>query len=726
MKLERLFAPARPEGASRRQFLVGSAVVGGALVVGCSQADLLSFGAHKSDLGAFGAFVKIAPDGAVTVVSKHIELGQGSHTGLAAIVAEELDADWRRVSVVDAPANAKLYMTAGLGAQGTGGSTAIAESWMQLRKAGAAARAMFVQAASAQWGAPAFEISVKDGVVSHAASGKSATFGQLLEAAAKIAPPADPPLKDPAAFSLIGTERVRRLDSRAKSTGQPLYTQDQHLEGMLTAVVAHSPRFGGKVKRFDAAAAKARPDVIDVFAIPTGVAVVAKNTWAAMKGREALTVEWDNSKAETRSSDEISAAYREIAAGKTDDKWDVFDQHGEIGDLGADAPKFTYDFPYLAHASMEPMNCIAQVEGNRCKLTFASQIPSLDQLNAGLAIGALPGSVEIVTLPAGGSFGRRGTLDSDYAAECVHIAKKIGKNIPVKLVWTREDDMTGGKYRPLAHHAIEVKVGEDGYPAAWKHRIVIQSFSKGTMMGKSGLDETTVEGALGSPYLKVIPAVDGKVATPTSPISVSWWRSVGATHTALAMEHTVEQLARRAGMDSVAYRRVLLAKAGANRHLAALDLAVAKSDWGKPIEKGWARGVAVHESFNTVVANVAEVGMVDGEPRVRRVTVAIDCGFAVAPDQVRAQMEGGLCYGLSSALWGAITIKNGAPEQTNFDAYRVLRMNEAPQIDVFIVPSGAPPTGVGEPGTPVIIPAVANALLALTGKPTASLPLVKS
>jgi isoquinoline 1-oxidoreductase beta subunit len=255
---------------------------------------------------------------------------------------------------------------------------------------------------------------------------------------------------------------------------------------------------------------------------------------------------------------------------------------------------------------------------------------------------------------------------------------------------------------------------------------VIQSFSKGTMMGKSGLDETTVEGALGSPYLKVIPAVDGKVATPTSPISVSWWRSVGATHTALAMEHTVEQLARRAGMDSVAYRRVLLAKAGANRHLAALDLAVAKSDWGKPIEKGWARGVAVHESFNTVVANVAEVGMVDGEPRVRRVTVAIDCGFAVAPDQVRAQMEGGLCYGLSSALWGAITIKNGAPEQTNFDAYRVLRMNEAPQIDVFIVPSGAPPTGVGEPGTPVIIPAVANALLALTGEPTASLPLVKS
>lgn len=726
MKFERLTNPTS-EGSSRREFLVGSAIIGGSLVVGCSQKDILSLGAAKPEFSAFGNFIKISPEGAVTVISKHIEFGQGTHTGLAAIVAEELDADWSKIAVEDAPANAKIYATEGLGAQGTGGSSAITESWMQLRQAGAAARAMFVQAAAQEWKVHPEEISVKDGVVSHAASGKSATFAQLLPAASKITPPQTATLKDPKAFTLIGTERVKRIDSRAKSTGQPIYTQDQHLEGMLTAVVAHSPRFGGKVKSFDGEKAKAVPGVVDVFQIPTGVAVVAKNTWSALKGREALTIQWDDTKAEVRSSDQILADYKEIAAGKTKDKWDVFDQHGDSANaFGADALSFTYDFPYLAHATMEPMNCIAQVKGGDATLTFASQIPSLDQLNSALIVGSLPGNVKIKTLPAGGSFGRRGTLDSDYVAECVHIAKKVGKDIPVKLVWTREDDMTAGKYRPLAHHDIKVKVGADGYPAAWKHRIVIQSFSKGTLMGKPGLDDTTVEGAKGSPYLKVIPVVDGQVATPASPISVSWWRSVGATHTALAMEHTIEQLAKKAGKDSVEYRRAMLEKAGAKRHLAALDLAVSKSDWGKPIEKGWARGVAVHESFNSVVANVAEVGMVDGEPRVRRVTVAIDCGFAVAPDQVRAQMEGGLCYGLSSALWGAITIKSGAPEQTNFDTYRVLRMNEAPAIDVFIVPSGDAPTGVGEPGTPVIIPAIANALLALNGTPTSSLPLVKA
>jgi isoquinoline 1-oxidoreductase beta subunit len=719
--------PAARFSASRRELVLAATVVGGSLVVGCSPADLLSFGAKTPDFGAFGPFLKIAPDGAVTVIAKHIEFGQGSQTGLAAIVAEELDADWSRVTVEAAPANTKLYANTLMGFQGTGGSTAMANSWMQMRKAGAAARAMFVQAAAAEWKAPAAEIDVKDGVVSHAGSGKSAPFAALLAAAGKIAPPAAPKLKDPAAFTLIGTERVRRLDARAKSTGAAHFTQDVHLPGMLTAVVAHPPRFGGKVEGFDATAAKKVPGVVDVFKIPTGVAVVAQNTWAAIKGREALKVTWDEDKAEKRSSAAILEAYRKIAAGGTDAKWDSFEKKGDATNAFAgDTLKFSYDYPYLAHAAMEPMNCIAAVDGNTAKLTFGCQIPSADQLNVALVVGNLPANIVIETLPAGGSFGRRATLDSDYVAECAQVAKKVGGGKPVKLVWTREDDMTGGKYRPMAHHAIEVKLGADGYPAAWRHRIVIQSFMKGSPLAPGGVDATAVEGAMGSPYLKAIPVVDGQVTHPKSPVSVSWWRSVGATHTALAMEHTIDQLAAKAGKDPVEYRRALYEKAGAQRHLAVLNLAAEKAGWGKPLEKGVARGVAVHESFNTVVANIAEVELVNGEPRVRHVVCAVDCGLAIAPDQVRAQMEGGLCYGLSSALFGAITLKDGVVEQRNFDAYRVLRINEAPVVETYILPSASPPTGAGEPGTPVIIAAVANALLALNGKATSSLPLVAS
>jgi isoquinoline 1-oxidoreductase beta subunit len=375
---------------------------------------------------------------------------------------------------------------------------------------------------------------------------------------------------------------------------------------------------------------------------------------------------------------------------------------------------------------MEPMNCVAQVDGNQCKLTFASQVPTLDQLNAALVVGNLPGAIEIETLYAGGSFGRRATPTSEYAMDAVHVAKHLGKNTPVKLVWTREDDMTGGRYRPMVHHALQVKVGEDGYPAAWRHRVVVQSFMIGTPLMQGKFDDTTVEGAKGSPYRKAIPVVDAQLAIPTSPITTLWWRSVGATHTALVMERTIDQLAARAKIDPVEYRRALYKKAGADRHIAVMDLAAKNAGWGTPLEDGWARGVAVHESFGSVVANVAEVKVVNGEPKVRRVVAAIDCGVVVAPDQVRAQMEGGTCYGLSSALYGAITLKEGVVEQTNFDGYRVLRMSEAPTVETYIMPSGAHPTGCGEPGTPVVIPAVANAILAGGGKATSSLPFVKT
>ncbi|HEX7759461.1 MAG TPA: xanthine dehydrogenase family protein molybdopterin-binding subunit [Caulobacteraceae bacterium] len=721
-------APVKDFIPNRREMLVvTAATAGGALLVGCSPATLLSIGA-KTDFGAFGPFIKIAPDGAVTVISKHIEFGQGNHAGLAAMVAEELDADWDKVKVEQAAAIAKVYQNLGMGVQGTGGSSAIANSWMQLRTAGAAARAMFVQAAAARWSVPAGQITVKDSVVSHP-SGKSATFGELVADAAKVKPPEAPVLKDPKSFTLIGADRVRRKDSLAKSTGTARFTQDVHLPNMLTAMVAHAPRFGGKVKSFDDKAAKAVPGVVDVFQIPTGVAVVANSTWAARQGRDALKVDWDDAKAERRGSDEIRASYHAIAAGRQvpegEARWQVFQTSGDIAKpVEGPTVEALYDFPYLAHATMEPMNCVAEIGGGKHKLTFGSQIPTVDQLNTGKIAGALPGSVEIETLFAGGSFGRRANFQSDYVAECVHVAKQVGGGRPVKLVWTREDDMTAGYYRPMVHHALKVTLGADGYPAYWRHRLVTQSIMKGSPIpaGK-GPDATAVEGAMGSPYLKATPVVDGQLSLPPAGVPVLWWRSVGATHTAFVMEHTVDQLARKAGKDPVEYRRALYAKAGATRHLAVLNLAVEKA--GKAAA-GWTQGVAVHESFGTVVAQIAEVKLDGGSPKVGRVVCAVDCGTAISPDQVAAQMEGGVCYGLSAAMFGQITLKDGLVDQKNFDSYRVLRINEAPKVETYILPSANKPSGVGEPGTPVIAPAVANAILAITGTPTTSLPFVKS
>ncbi|WP_304186885.1 xanthine dehydrogenase family protein molybdopterin-binding subunit [Phenylobacterium aquaticum] len=726
-------APVNPEtlksGATRRDLVVGTALVGGALLVGCSPGDLLSIGA-KMDFGAFGPFIKIGADGVVTVVSKHIEFGQGNHAGLAAIAAEELDADWSTLKVEQAPAIAKVYANLKMGVQGTGGSSAIANSWTQLRQAGASARAMFVEAASNSWNLPAGEITVKNGVVSHP-SGKSATFAELLPAAAKVTPPKTPTLKDPKTFTLIGTDRVRRKDAQAKSDGTARFTQDVHLPNMLTAMVAHAPRFGATVASFDATAAKQVPGVVDVFQIPSGVAVVADNTYAAKLGREALKVTWDETKAEKRGSKELTAAYTGWAAGKgalpEKTVWQGFETKGDF----AKAPKgelfeATYDFPFLAHATMEPMNCVAEISAGKAKLTFGSQIPTVDQLNTAKIVGMLPGAVEIETLFAGGSFGRRANFQSDYTSECVQIAKHVGKGRPVKLVWTREDDMTAGYFRPLTHHNVKVVIGADGYPVAWRHRIVTQTLMKGSPVPTKGLDETTVEGAKGSPYLKAIPIVDGQALLPDVGVPVLWWRSVGATHTAFVMEHTIDQLARKAGKDPVAYRLAMYEKAGATRHAAVLKLAVEKAGYDKPATAGWTRGVAVHECFDTVVAQIVEVKLVDGAPKVGRVVTAVDCGVAISPDQIASQMEGGTCYGLSAAMFGQITLNNGAVEQTNFDTYRVLRNSEAPHVETYILPSAEAPSGIGEPGVPVIGPAVANAILAINGKATNSLPIVKA
>ncbi|MFV3126791.1 molybdopterin cofactor-binding domain-containing protein [Niveispirillum sp. KHB5.9] len=713
---------------SRRAVLFGAVLAagGGALLVGRlipgTKPDAVA-------LADFGPFLRIASDGTVTVIAKFSELGQGAQSGMAALVAEELDADWSKVRVETAPADPTRFARASFKLQITGGSASISDSWLDLRRTGAAARAVLVQAAATEWGVPVGEVTVRDGVIAHAASGRSAGIGAFITAAAALTPPAELVLKQPTEFRLIGTQRVTRLDAAAKSTGKAVFTQDVQLPGQLVAMVAHSPRFGGRLATFDDVAARAVPGVVKIVPITSGVAVVASNTYAARQGRDALVVEWDDAAAEMRSSDTIQTEYREMAAGMREAPFAPFVSHGDASSLKGKVVTMELALPFLAHATMEPMNCVAQVDGTRCRLSFGTQNHTVDQRNIAKLLGGAPEEVEIVTLPAGGSFGRRSVATSDYQREAVEIARAVGGFTPVKLVWTREDDMAAGYYRPLTHHRARVALDKDGYPAAWEHRLVTASILTGTPFAgavKDGVEKHGVEGTVDSPYLKATPAVDARVYHPPTRIPVLWLRSVGATHTAMAMEHMVDQLARKAGIDPADYRRELYRRAGADSHLAVLELALEKSGWGTDLEPGWARGLAVHHCFGSTVANVAEVSLVDGEPRVRRVTVAVDCGIAVSPDQVRAQMEGGLMYGLSYSLFGEVKIVDGVVQTTNFDTYRVLRMNEAPSVEVHILPSDRPPAGVGEPGTPVIGPAVANALLALTGRPVTALPLVKA
>jgi isoquinoline 1-oxidoreductase beta subunit len=668
------------------------------------------------------AFVRVAADNSVTVMAKHIEMGQGTYTGLATLVAEELDADWQQVRVEGAPADAGRYNNLFWGpTQGTGGSTAIANSYEQLRKAGAAARAMLVSAAAETWRVPANEITVSNGTLAHK-SGRKASFGELAEKAAGMPVPSDVKLKDPKQFKLIG-KRVPRKDSRAKTNGTAQFTSDVKLTGMLTAVVAHPPLFGATVKSFDAAKAKAVRGVVNVVQIPAGVAVLGTNFWAAGQGRNALSVEWDESGANKIGSADLLTEYKALAAkpGLAALK------SGDVDKALAGAAKTlegSFEFPYLAHSAMEPMNCVIQLKDGACEVWNGEQFQTVDQGNVARVLGLKPEQVKLNMLYAGGSFGRRANPQSDYLVEAAQIVKAINGSAPVKLQWTREDDTRAGYFRPLYFHTLRAGLDSQGKVVGWQHRIVGQSILAGTpfepMMVKDGIDATSVEGASNLPY--EIPAMLVDLHTTKGAVPVQWWRSVGSTHTAFSTETFIDELAAAAGKDPVAFRRAMLGKHP--RHRGVLDLAAAKAGWGKPLPKGRARGVAVHESFNTVVAQVAEVTLLDkGAFRVDRVVCAVDCGVAVNPDVIRAQMEGGIGYGLSAALHGAITLKDGRVEQSNFHDYRPLRINEMPRVEVHIVPSIEKPTGVGEPGVPPIAPAVANALAAATGQRLRNLPL---
>ena len=728
-------APA-PKTRDRREFLKTAAtglIVGAYLptfVRGARAEETGVSAAARLDAGASGlggrqafapnAFVRIAPDDTVTVIVKHIEFGQGPYTGLSTLVAEELDADWSQMRAESAPADVTRYANSLFGVQGTGGSTAIANSYEQMRRAGATARAMLVAAAAAEWAVPAGEIAVSAGVVRHAVSGREARFGELADAASRLPVPEDVPLKDPSEFRLIGTE-LPKLDTPDKTTGAARFTMDIYRDGMQTVAVAHPPRFGSAVGSLDDAAARRVRGVIDVRAIPSGVAVYARDTWSAFKGREALAIEWDEAAAETRSSEALFELYRTT----TESAGAPAQTRGDAAAALAGAASVleaVYEFPFLAHAPMEPLDAVAVRDAEGVEVWMGSQVQTLDQGAFAEVLGVAPEQVRIHTQLAGGSFGRRAQGAADFAREVAHALAAVPAGTPIKLVWSREDDIRGGRYRPLTVHRVRGAVNARGI-AGWEHTIATQSIFAGSpfeSMVQDGIDPSSVEGVVDTPY--ALPHLSVTLHTMENGVPILWWRSVGHTHTAYVMETFLDELLEADGKDPVEGRLALLRNSP--RHAGVLRAAAELAGWGGPVPAGRARGVAVHKSFESYVAQVAEVSRGgDGLPRVHHVWCAVDCGVAVNPNIITAQMESGIGYGLGAILYDEITLEEGGTvRQRNFDRYRSIRIDEMPAVDVRVIRSTEPPTGVGEPGLPPIGPAVANAWRALTGESVRRLP----
>ncbi|MGO9947686.1 MAG: molybdopterin cofactor-binding domain-containing protein [Steroidobacteraceae bacterium] len=723
----------RSSRASRRTFLKGA---GGATVMALTigfewigatrRAAAVAMPASGAPF-APNAFLRIGADNSVTVIAKHLEMGQGAYTGIATIVAEELDADWAQVRVESAPADAKRYANLAFGTiQGTGGSSAMANSWNQLREAGAKARAMLLTAAASDWHVPASELTVSKGVVSHEATKRAANFGSLVKTAATLPVPDQVTLKDPKDFKLIG-HKAARVDAAAKTDGTAEFTLDLVLPGMLVALLKRPPQFGATVRSFDATAASAVPGVVKVLQVPRGVAVVAKSFWSAKQGRDALRIDWDDSKAEKRSSADLMEEYRRLA----DQPSLAARKEGDAERALRDATQkvtASYEFPYLAHAPMEPLDAVVKLSATSCEIWAGDQFQTVDQMNAARTAGLDPQQVSIHTLYAGGSFGRRANLGSDYIVEAVSIAKAYGADgTPIKLQWTREDDIHGGLYRPMYFHKLEAGLDAQGQLTAWRHVIVGQSIMADTLfaaMIKDGIDGTSVEGAANIAY--AIPNIAVNLATTKTGVPVLWWRVVGSSHTTFAVEAFIDEVAHAAGVDGFTFRRKLLDHHP--RLKGVLELAAEKAGWSStPLPAGRGRGIAVAEAFKTYVAQVAEVSVdKDGHVTVDRVVCAVDCGTAINPDIIAAQMEGGIGFGLGAVRFGAITLKDGRIEQDNFNSYRVLRMNEMPKVEVHIMPSTEAPTGVGEPGVAPVGPAVANAIFAATGRRMHVLPFPKT
>ena len=712
-------------GPSRRQFLVGAAAAGAGLTVGFHVPlgpAARALAAQADAVNPINAYLRIAPDGTVTVLSAHMDGGQGIYTGIATLVAEELDADWSQVRVEGAAGNPKLYGNLAWGGtiQGTGGSPSTASSWERYRQAGAIARAMLVQAAAETWDVPADEIRVEKGVLSHA-SGKSASFGELADRAARSSrrPRSRSRTRRPGSTSATRSCAGWTRSPRPPASTFPI---DVRLPGMLTAVLARPPLFGATVRSFDAAAARQVKGVVDVVETPRGVAVVAQDTWSAIKGRDRLTVEWDESAAEKRGTAELMAEYRALAQGDAA----VARREGDVDGALAGAAKVIeaeFEFPYLAHAAMEPLDAVARYRERYAR--DLGRAPDARPLSGGQRRdhGHRPGEGEAARDDAGRVLrparGRRRRRDRRGGERL----KAIGAKAPVKVLWTREDDMTGGRYRPMYYHQLKA-----GLDAAGRR----SPGSSGSSASRSWPARRS--SACWSRTASTRPRSRARRTCPTPcPTSWSTWspprsrcRCSGGARSAPPTPPTRPRSSstswrRRPGRTRSQFRRALLHDHP--RHRGVLDLVADKAGWGTPLPAGRFRGVAVHESFGTYVAQVAEISLKDdGGLKVERVVCAVDCGIAVNPDIVRAQMEGGIGFGLGAILKSEITLEGGQVQQTNFDRYQMLTIDEMPEVEVHIVPSTEAPTGVGEPGVPPIGPAVANAVFAATGKRVRVLP----
>ena len=710
----------------RRSFLKATLVAGGAVVFGLhlptrSRAEE-RFNIEATPAADFqpNAFIKIAPDGKVTITVGQSEMGQGVLTSLPMIVADELEVEWADVGFEHGPAGA-AFINPMLGGQITGGSSSVKAFFDPLRKSAASVREMLVAAAAQGWNVSPDTCKAINGTVVHTATKRVAKYGDLLAAAAKVIPPANPKLKDPKDFKFIG-KSVKRLDTPEKVNGTGIFGIDVKVPGMLTASILRSPVFGGKVKSVDDTAAKAVKGVRHVVMVGQSVGVVADNYWAAKKGRDALKVVWDEGAMASVSSDGI---YRDYAAAADSGKAIEAKKIGDIAvgrEKAAKTIDAVYYVPYLAHATMEPMNATADVRADRCEVWAGIQAQMYVQGAVAKVLGMTPDKVKVNTTLLGGGFGRR---LGEYVLDAALLSKAAGN--PVKVIWTREDDMQNDFYRPATYNKMSAGLDAAGMPVFWQHRVVNSSIIAAlgpTIFGfappANTLDDSSVEGAHTLPYDMQNLYVDW-VRMDTG-IPVGFWRSVGSSHTGFSTECFLDELAFAAKKDPLAFRLSLLDKHP--RHAGVLKLAAEKAGWGKPAPKGVFRGIAVHESFGSYVAQVAEVSVDKGGiPKVHRVVCAIDCGQVVNPDTVKAQMESCIIFGLTAALYGEITIKNGRVDQRNFYDYKMLRMNESPRIETYIVASTEKHGGVGEPGTPPTAPAVVNAIFAATGKRIRSLPI---
>ncbi|MFL5402657.1 MAG: molybdopterin cofactor-binding domain-containing protein [Gemmatimonadales bacterium] len=720
-------AKTAPDQVSRRSFVVVLASAGGGLLLGCRVGDRLqgktsaAVAAAEPPVFAPNAFVRIGRDGRVTMIVGQVEMGQGMYTSMPMLIAEELEVPLDQVRVEHAPPSDKLYANPLVGFQMTGASSSVKMLYLPLRTAGATARTMLITAAAQRWKVDPASCQAQKGMVTHAATGKKLSYGQLADAAAKVPVPAEVRLKDAKDFTLIGTP-AKRLDSPEKVNGTAKYSIDVRVPGLKIATLAESPVLGGKVASLDDSKAKAIAGVRQIVNLGDLVAVVGDHMWAAKQGLAALVIRWDdgpNGKVSTADVVKgLDTASRKPGVVARKQNLPFSGRPGGVRRIEA-----IYSAPFLAHATMEPVNCTVHVRKDGCEVWTGSQVLSRVQGTAAKVTGLPPEKVVVHNHLLGGGFGRR--LEVDFETKAVRIAKEVDG--PVKVVWTREEDIQHDVYRPYYYDRISAQLDARGKPVAWNHRLVGPSILArwAPPAFKDGLDGDGIDGAV--QLLYDIPTIRVEYVRHEEPVlNTGFWRGVGPTHNIFVVESFVDELAAASKQDPIAFRRSLLGKAP--RAMAVLDLAAKEADWGKPLPPGHGRGVSLlYSGWDSYVAEVAEVEVLkSGEVRVHRIVCAVDCGTVVNPDTVKAQIEGGIVFGIGGALWGEITLKNGRVEQSNFNNYRVLRINETPVIEVHLVRNGEKPGGIGEPGTAVTAPALANAVFAATGKRIRRLPLQKA